>query len=160
MNRLWVAIIAACSIVAGCNRNEEIVGGAFYEYTISDSVNAVPSGDPAHVLVIQVPVTAAFIDPISVRVSDDPRLLDTIRLRLSVRYGGPSPAASPMRIVRTKQDSVILWYAQATVYAGAGLERRTPGNDISPKPETYQITGLDVVKSPGRSVTVASTLIR
>jgi hypothetical protein len=159
MNLSWMMILAGCAVAAGCRDNEEIFSGAYYQYTLRDSVDAVASGDPVHVLVIQAPVTAAFIDPIPVHVSDDPRLLDTVRLRLDVRYGGPSPAARPARIIRAKQDSVILWYAQASWFAGPVLERRGARPENEPKPETFQITGLEVVKSPGRSVTVASTLI-
>jgi hypothetical protein len=147
-------------IVAGCQRNEEILSGQYYDIAGKDSVAAVVAGNTIHILVIQAPVTTRYIDPLSVRISQDPGLLDTVKLRLDVMYGGYSLVyRNPARIVRVQQDSVILWYAGATYLAPQEVHGRTVSAVNDPKPESYQIVGVEIVMAPGRTATVASTLI-
>ncbi len=154
-------IFAGCFIVAGCNRNEEILSGQYYEFPMKDSAAAVISGDPIHILIIQLPVTTAYIAPLTVKVSDNAGLLDTIRLRMDVTYGSYASAAwNPTKVIRARQDSVILWYAGATWYAGNAARIGMQSVAGDPIPESYLITGVEIIKAPGRSVTVASTLIR
>ena len=153
-------IIASVYLVTGCSRDDGDSFGTYYEFMFTDNVSAVVAGDTVHVVVYEVPVTPRYLQTIPFEGTDDASLGDTVRLKLSVLYGGYSATPSPNKAVQVGHDSLRLKYDRAAVLGGLA---KTSGNaklQTSPEITYYSIQAVEIFRRPGRHVTFVSMSIR
>jgi hypothetical protein len=152
-------MIACFCLLAGCTENGEENFGEYYEYTFTDRLNVIMSGNSIHVLLLEVPTTLNFLQLIPVQLKDDGGLQDTIKFRITVQYGGYSPFPKLKRGIHVVQDSIILRYNRAM----DTLELHSVGiNEINTSPRiTYcAVQNVEIFKAPGRNLTFESRLLR
>ena len=159
MKRAVAATISSLCLLWGCSKDEGDSFGQYYEFTFADSVSAIVAGDSIHVMVIEAPITSSYLQTIPFEITDNAALVDTIKLKLTVLYGGYSSTPRPVRNVEVQGDSIILKYDRTAFYRGLGKAVDITGVETSPLPTYYSIQHVEILTSPNRNITFESKLM-
>jgi hypothetical protein len=159
MRWIIVASLTFLCLLGGCSKDEGGTFGPYYQFNFADSVSAVVAGDSIHVIVIEAPVASWYLQAIPFEITDSAAMLDTVKLKLTVLYGGYSPAPSPTRNVEVQGDSFILKYDRTAFFRGLGKAVGINGVETTPLPTYYSIRYVDILTSPNRHITFESRLV-
>ena len=159
MKSIIAATLPLAFITLSCTTDSGDSFGPYYELTFADNVSAVVVGDSIHVTVLQVPVTSSYLQAIPFEVTEDPSLLDTVKMKLTVLYGGYSPTPTPTRQVEVQQDTVLLKYDRTAFHRGLAKGTGLNMVETSPRPMYYSIQHVEILRAPGRYVSFASRLL-
>jgi hypothetical protein len=154
---LCLAVLFFLNAMEGCSDGGDDMQ-QFKEFFFEDRIAGIISGDSVNIVVLQsIWDSQLGIPPCA--VTHHAGLRDTVKLLLTVQYGGYTLPPSPSRLLEILGDSMRLKYGGAR-YCRFCKSSGIVGSETLPRRTYYRIQDVEVRVAPGRRIRFQSRFVQ
>ena len=151
MKPSYCILFAAYLVFSGCRKEDD--GGSYYELSFTDATSSIVGFDSIYVVLTQSGLKTVLKEVVPYKVTNNPQLGDTIKLKLEVNFGSSSQAPSPNKDIVIRRDTLNLWYsASLPPYMGFGKTHSLLESEAEPKVSYYSVQSVEIFAAPNKQI--------